>query len=276
MKRTFVSCFLALACIILPGYAQDTPFRFVILTDIQFGMFSGDKEFAQETANLEFAVAAVNRLKPGFVIVLGDLVNKTGDPAEILEYLRVAGKIDPAVPVYNIAGNHDVGNEPTPESLGAFRKNIGRDYYSFRAGPVYGIVLDSTLMHSPQNALSEYDAQDRWLRRELETAKASGAPHILVFQHHPVFINDAQEPDGYENIPLARRKALLDLYRQYGVKYVFSGHTHRNVLTRDGDLEIVATGPTGKPLAKDGSGLRIVTITGNKLEHRYFDFGFLP
>jgi predicted phosphodiesterase len=75
---------------------------------------------------------------------------------------------------------------------------------------------------------------------------------------------------------LSRRRALLDLYHQSGVKFVFSGHTHRNVIAKDGDLEIVATGPTGKPLAKDGSGIRVVTITGTKVEHRYYDFGFLP
>ena len=267
---------LCLAFPVLFMAAQERPFQFVVLTDTQFGMYSGDKGLEHETANFEFAVAAVNRLKPGFVVVLGDLVNKTGDPDEIGEYLRISRKIDLSIPVYHLAGNHDVGNEPTPESLDAFRTNVGRDFYSFRAGPVYGIVLNSTLMHSPKDAMKEYDGQDRWLRKELESAKASGAPHVIVFQHHPVFVNDAQEPDGYENIPLSRRRDLLDLYHWAGVKFVFAGHTHRNVIVRDGDLEIVATGPTGKPLAKDGSGIRIVTITGSTLEHRYFDFGFLP
>jgi predicted phosphodiesterase len=63
---------------------------------------------------------------------------------------------------------------------------------------------------------------------------------------------------------------------QSGVKSVFSGHTHRNVLAKGGELEIVATGPSGKPLAKDGSGIRVVTISGNKLEHRHCYFGILP
>ncbi len=59
------------------------PFFFIQLTDPQFGMFTGNAGFEQETANFEFAVATANRLKPAFVVVTGDLVNKTGDEAQI-------------------------------------------------------------------------------------------------------------------------------------------------------------------------------------------------
>src|SRR5215208_5187450 len=78
---------------------SNPPFFFVQLSDPQFGMFTGDKDFAQETANFEFAVANVNRLRPAFVVITGDLVNKPGDAAQISEYLRIVGKIDTAIPV---------------------------------------------------------------------------------------------------------------------------------------------------------------------------------
>src|SRR5436190_258702 len=48
----------------LPAVAAAQPFFFIQLSDPQFGMFTGNKDFAQETANFEFAVAAINRLKP--------------------------------------------------------------------------------------------------------------------------------------------------------------------------------------------------------------------
>lgn len=54
---------------------------FVQLSDPQFGFANDDKDSAQEAANAELAVATVNRLKPAFVVVTGDLVNKTGDAA---------------------------------------------------------------------------------------------------------------------------------------------------------------------------------------------------
>src|SRR6266498_3935999 len=91
----------------------EAPFFFLQFSDPQFGMFTADKDFAQETANFEFAIATANRLHPAFLIVTGDLVNKPGDAAQIAEYRRIAAKLDPAIALHNVAGNHDVGNVPT-------------------------------------------------------------------------------------------------------------------------------------------------------------------
>ena len=94
---------------------------FIQMSDPQFGMYSKDHDFVQETANYEFAVAASNRLKPRFVIICGDLVNKAGEQSQIEEYLRITGKFDRAIRVYPVSGNHDVGN------LGAGRQIAERD-----------------------------------------------------------------------------------------------------------------------------------------------------
>ena len=89
------------------------PFFFIQLSDPQFGMFTTNADFAQETANFEFAAVAINRLRPGFVIITGDLVNKAGDAAQINEFKRIAAQIDSSIPVYKVAGNHDIENNPT-------------------------------------------------------------------------------------------------------------------------------------------------------------------
>jgi serine/threonine-protein phosphatase CPPED1 len=275
MKNRIVFLFAFLIFIAIPAHSQE-PFYFMTLTDPQLGMYASNKDFVQETANFEFAVAAVNRLKPAFVVVLGDLVNKAGDPEQIREFQRISKKIDASTPVYLVAGNHDVGADPTAEELAAYRKNFGRDYYSFRSGPVYGIVLDSSVIISPKNVSSEYQDQLSWLKKELATAKASGAAQIIVFQHHPYFSSDAKEPDQYFNIPVERRKEFLDLLRNYGVHYVFAGHIHKNSIAKDGDLEMVATGPVGMPLGDDGSGILLAAVTPSGVQHHYFDFGKLP
>jgi serine/threonine-protein phosphatase CPPED1 len=251
-------------------------FFFIQLADPQFGMYTKDRDFAQETANYEFAIATANRLKPRFVIVCGDLVNKPGDPAQIAEYKRISAKLDPAIRLYHVAGNHDVGNEPTPEALRAYRERFGPDYYSFREGTLYGIVLNSSLIHSPQNAEPELKKQDEWLRAELDTAKASGAPHIVIFQHHPFFLERAAEADQYFNIPTVRRQPLLEAFHAAGVKHIFAGHYHRNAHGVDGDLEMVTTGPVGMPLGGARSGIRVVRVSGREIKHEYFEFGALP
>jgi len=256
--------------------APESPYFFLQMADPQFGMYTKDVDFAQETANYEFAIATANRLKPRFVIVCGDLVNKPGDEAQIAEYKRISKKLDPGIRLYSVAGNHDVGNEPTPEALASYRKRFGADYYSFREGPLYGIVLNSSLIHSPKMAPEELKKQDDWLKLELEKARSSGAAQIVIFQHHPFFLERGDEPDQYFNIPLARRQRLLAAFREAGVKFVFAGHYHRNALGRDGELEMVTTGPVGMPLGDGVSGFRVVRIEGGGLRHRYVEFSKLP
>ena len=252
------------------------PFFFIQLTDPQFGMFTENTNFTQETVNFEFAAATVNRLKPAFVIITGDLVHKPGDPEQIAEYRRIAGKIDPSIPVYEVAGNHDVENVPTPESIAAYTNRFGPDYYTFRHGGFVGIVLNSSLIHSPQKALEQLEVQERWLVAELEKARGERAKHIVVFQHHPWCLSSARETNQYFNIPLERRTRYFALFHKYGVNYAFCGHYHRNALARDGALEIVTTGPVGKPLGKDESGIRVAIVREDRIEHRYYQFGEIP
>jgi len=257
--------------------AQDS-FFFLQMSDPQFGMYAKDREFSQETLNYDFAIAQANRLKPRFVIVCGDLVNKPGDAAQIEEYRRISAKLDPSIRLYHVAGNHDVGNEPTPESLAAWTKLHGPDHYSFREGSLYGIVLNSSLIHSPAKAMKDYQAQHAWLRAEFVKAKQdAAAKHIIVFQHHPWFLASAPEPDQYFNIPLARRAPMLQLFRDAGVRWLFSGHYHRNAVAKDGDLEAVTTGPVGQPLGAEArSGFRVIYVEPAGIRHEYLEFSRIP
>src|SRR3989454_4065184 len=117
-------------CAVLSGSprAATTPFFFLQLSDPQFGMYTANQDFAQETANFEFAIAAANRLRPAFVVVTGDLVNRAGDAEQIAEYRRVAATLDSTIPLYNVPGNHDVENVPTPQSIAAYTGQFGPDH----------------------------------------------------------------------------------------------------------------------------------------------------
>jgi 3',5'-cyclic AMP phosphodiesterase CpdA len=271
---------VALSVLVLASWTQapaTPPFFFLQMSDPQFGMFAADKDFAQETANFEMAIATANRLKPAFVIVTGDLVNKPGDAAQIAEYHRIAARLDPSIPLYNVAGNHDVQNEPTPASVAAYVASFGRDYYSFRVQSLYGIVLDSSLIHSPDRAGDLPVAQATWLRRELQTAKSSGARHIVVFQHHPWFLDSPDEADQYFNIPIARRRVYLDLFEGAGVRYLMSGHYHRNALGRAGEIRMITSGPVGMPLGEGSlSGIRVGIVRDGGIETRFYSLGELP
>jgi 3',5'-cyclic AMP phosphodiesterase CpdA len=203
-------------------------------------------------------------------------VNKPGDPHQIKEYLRIAARLNSAIKLYNVAGNHDVGNTPTPETLKSYRAFFGPDYYSFRQEGAAFIVLNSTLIHSPQGALEEYQKQEGWLKAELERVKRDGAKRIIVIQHHPWFLEKPEESDKYENIPLERRRKYLDLFKDSGVTHLIAGHYHRDQLAKYGDMELIITGPIGKPLGKDPSGMRIFKVRAESIEHAYVGLGNLP
>ncbi len=192
-----------------------SPF-FIQGSDPQFGMYSKDKDFVHETANFEFFIANVNRLKPAFTIICGDLTNQN-TPAEIAEYHRIAKKLDPAVKLYSVAGNHDVGNDPTPESLALYRKNYGPDWYSFQAPGVYGIVLDTIIIKSPEKVQDDVAKQEAWLKAELEKAKQSRSV-VTVFQHIPWYLASPDEADQYFNIPKPAREHYLRLLNEGGVR----------------------------------------------------------
>jgi len=251
------------------------PFFFVQASDPQFGMFAENKNFTQETANWTFAVANINRLHPAFVIVTGDLVNKGADPAQIAEYKRINQQLDPTIHLYNVPGNHDVENEPTPESLAAYRKNIGPDYYSFREGPIYGIILNSSLFKAPAKVQAEAAKQETWLTSELEKAKSSGAMTV-IFLHIPPFLATPGEAETYNSWPLETRARILALLHRYNIHYVFAGHLHHNLEASDGDLEIICTAAAGKPIGPDPSGFRIIDVEGSSLKQNYYGYGQIP
>jgi 3',5'-cyclic AMP phosphodiesterase CpdA len=271
-KITYLLAVVSLGAL---AHAEESVF-FMQISDTQLGMYSDNHDVQQEVANFQFIVANTNRLKPLFLINCGDLINKPADPLQTAEYLKIPKQLSPGIPYYQVAGNHDVGNEPTPQSLASYRKNFGPDYYSFREGPIYGIVLDSSLYKSPAKVPEEAAKQQQWLEAELKKAGEAGQAQIVIFQHIPMFLERPDEPEQYFNWPLDTRQRMLDLLHQYHVNYVFAGHYHRNSFGQDGNLQMVTTGPVSIPLGPDPSGVRFVFIEGEKLESRYVGLGNLP
>lgn len=268
-----------LALLLLCGVgvrAAHQTFFFFVFADPQFGMFESDKDFGRETRNFEQAIAAANRLHPAFIVVLGDLVNRPSDSAEIAAYQRVARELDSSIPLYNVAGNHDVGNTPTPTSLEAYRRNFGPDYYSFRVAGIAGIVLDVSLLQNPAQVAGEVERQHTWLKKKLKEAKRAHVTHILMFQHQPWFVHSADEPDDYWNIPQLARREYLGLLKRYGVRYVFAGHLHQNASATDGALHMITSAPVGKPLGNAQSGIGVVIVRGAQVEYRFYPLDAIP
>lgn len=251
-------------------------FFFIQMSDPQFGMFTDNKSFEKETENFTKAIQEANRLQPAFVVITGDLVNRAFDTAQIAEFKRISHQLDANIPLYNVAGNHDVGNTPSPANIAAYRKTFGADYYTFNYKSILAIVLNSVYLHSPDNVAVQTMEQEKWLLKTLEEAKDKHFKLIIVFLHHPFFLKQQDEADEYFNIPQATRKKYMDIFKANGVKYVFAGHYHRCSFGKDGDLEMVTTGPVGKPLGNDYSGFRIINVNKSKATHHYYNLDSIP
>jgi 3',5'-cyclic AMP phosphodiesterase CpdA len=268
-----LSGFLLLAAL---SWGRQQPIFFVQMSDPQFGMYTDNQDFAQETANFEFAIANINRLHPAFVVVTGDLVNKPADAQQLAEYKRIAAKLDRAIPLYSVPGNHDVENTPSAASLKAYRQNIGPDYYTFHSGGLEGIVLNSSLIQHPEGVPEETERQQRWLELELVKARDAAVRWVVVFQHIPFFLHAPDEADQYFNIPVTQRSRYLDLLQRSGVRYAFAGHLHNNSFGKAESLEMITTGPVGKPLGTGASGMRVARLDSGGIEQAFFDFAHLP
>jgi len=256
------------------------PYFFLQLADTQYGMFTGNKGFEKEAALSQRAVEHINRLRPRYVIVCGDLTNATPEharyDAQVKQYKQDFSAIHDEIPLVCVCGNHDIGNRPTAKSIATYKQNFGDDYFAFWVGGVCNVVLNSSVLKDPTGAPEIMAAQQKWLDKQLASARKSQAKHIFLFQHHPLFLKKEDEPDQYFNIPLARRTPLLEQLKQADVRAVFAGHYHRNSYGRAGAMEMITTGPVGKPFGKEVSGFRIVSVRETNIHHQYYGMEDVP
>lgn len=182
------------------------------------------------SAERQRMIDAVNRAKPDFVVVTGDLTD-TGFGIEFAALVEWMNKIE--APVYLVTGNHDViwsaplapGATTRGRALLNYERVFGRSRYSISHDLAYMIFLDSTVADA--KAPPAYQAvareQEKWLTRELAYAERAGYPYVFVFQHYPV-----QHVEGIRRI-----------LKNRSVSAVLFGHIHRYTHGRvEGILQI--------------------------------------
>lgn len=252
------------------------PFYFFVIADVQMGMAAHNRDLSFESENLEKFVEVANRLHPAFVVNCGDIVNRAGDAEQIQSYRSVLAKLDPGIRVYNVPGNHDLGSPPTPASLKAYRRAFGKEHYLFRYQDFVGIVVNVSLIKSPELAPREAEEQSEWLTRTLAKVSARPDKQTVVFQHFPWFVHRADEADEYFNLPLTQRAETLRRLEHAGVRHIFAGHLHQNAVGTEGLVQMHTVGPLGKPLGKAVSGFGVVRVDGRDLQFTWYPLSDPP
>ncbi|MDQ1297222.1 MAG: hypothetical protein QG611_1202 [Bacteroidota bacterium] len=247
-------------------------FFIIQLTDPQFGFIEANKSFEKETELYQKAVDEVNRLRPDFVIITGDLVNKNTDSLQWAEFDRITAEMNPSIPVYFSPGNHDIGNNPTLQDIDRFKAVHGDDKFSFKHKKSWFIGLNTCIIKSDSPELEQQ--QFIWLENELKKAKR--AKNILIFTHYSFFLNEPDEPDKYFNIGIEKRKKYLNLFSEYKVNSVFAGHLHNNAYGKNGTMNMITTSAVGKPLGKAPSGFRIIVVSKQGVASTFYGLDDMP
>lgn len=158
--------------------------------------------------------ALVDSIKPAFVIVTGDLVKDAlrVSEAEATAYYELfnaeAGKF--TVPVWTVPGNHEnFGIErelsKVPKTNPLYGRKMyhtfrGPDYYSFNAGGVHFVGLNSVDIDDMWYYGHVDSLQLAWLKRDLGAVPETMP--VVTFNHIP-FFSTAESMNGYVDGPPA-------------------------------------------------------------------------
>lgn len=245
-----------------PAALQAEAFSFVQMCDTQLGMGG----YQHDVATFKLAVKQINAMPVDFVVICGDLVQKA-DEKSFADFNSIRSGF--TLPCYCAAGNHDIGNVPTAASLKNYRETIGEDYYSIEHKG-YTIVVANTQLWKAE-VPTESDKHHAWFKKTLETAKAKNSP-VFVVVHYPLFVKTVDEKEAYYNLPVAKRREILDLCEQNGVVGFLAGHTHKQISNEYKGILLINGETTSRNFDKRPMGFRLWNVAADQsLEHEFVE-----
>ncbi len=278
---------------------DDTHFRFGIISDTHIRNPAGDlsSPFPVNALANERALAAYKTLQTqslDFIVHLGDMVHPLPHMESYEPAVNCARTLfdDSSVPVHYTPGNHDVGDKPMPgspaavvseQSIATYRSAFGTDHYKFIHESCGFIVVNSSIWNT---GLAQENAQLSWLEKSLTEYNGK---RIFVISHYPHFVHSRDEDEHYDNIAEPARSKLLNLFSEYKVEAVFSGHVHHffynriddtsfyilpaTSFTRQDYAELFKIAPTAE-FGRDDTGKFFVTTVD--VSNRNHSINFVP
>ena len=251
--------------------------------------------------------AIIDSVAPAFVLVTGDL---TRDALRVPEaearsyyelYQRESGRI--TVPVWNVPGNHELFGIERHLSLvsqkhplyarGMFRHYLGPDYYSFNAGGVHFVGLNT----ADNDDLWYYGHVDstqlRWLARDLAQVPpdmpvvtfnhiplASGMPSLAGIEYEPPAptILRVRGQDVLRHV-VSNLPELLAVLGNRPFPLALGGHNHARERLEFATLGRppirfeqtgAVVGPAGPPWLPMASGITVYTIRAGRISDGTF------
>jgi predicted phosphodiesterase len=219
------------------------PFRFIA--------FGDTRTREEEHAKVVNAMLGVENVS--LVLNTGDLVSSGKNLEHWKSFFRVATPLMQKTLYVPCLGNHEDNAE---EFFDFFVLPHNEQWYSFNWGGVHFIALNTEPPAMPDNtpitaendieasrrAWEFFAEQRKWLEEDLKANR--GASFIVPFFHVPMYDTKLSRRENQLEI----RKAFGDLFDEYNVELVLSGHTHNYQHHVRGMSHYVVTGGGGAPL----------------------------
>ena len=173
--------------------------------------------------------------RPDLVVNTGDLAFDAPTSRDDLDFARTLHDGLPVTCRY-LAGNHDIGDNPTKvgpapshpvteRDRQSFLSLFGEDRWRFEAAGWCFIGLNSLVMNT---GLASEAEQFDWLASQL--AVTHGKP-VALFLHKPLFLNSPDDPElaatSIRYVPMPARRRLVEMFRAVDLRLVASGHVHQ-------------------------------------------------
>lgn len=172
-----------------------------------------------------------------FLILNGDIPNHCDDPENIFSIYRIAWELTHGrIPVLFSRGNHDMRGKYAEHFSDYVPQWNGKFYYTFRLGPIWGIVLDcgeDKMDDHPEYGsticCSDYRRKEtEFIRQVTENARneyaKAGVQYRLVICHIPFTRRFAGEFDIEEGVYAEWTRLLRESIRP---QLILCGHEHQ-------------------------------------------------
>ncbi len=266
MRRLFS---YILTFIVLVSCAEK-PYVIVQIADAQLGFTAADKsqkegteyvnDLTYEIDCLTKAVSIVNEIKPDAVVFTGDQVNRCNDSEQWDAFARVISEIDPAIKVFHIPGNHDVIISDGDVDTTPFTDRYGKDRFIHvdRGVRLAGINSNLIKYNDPREA-----EQIGWMKDVL--TKDTPEEVSIIFSHHPFFLKNIDEEDGYFQIQKDKRQEYFNICTELDVNALYAGHLHNDSEGSYEGIPVSTTTSVAFQIGPAQPSIRVITVSDGEV-----------
>lgn len=261
MRRLFSFIFTFIVLI----SCADKPYVIVQIADAQLGFTAADKsqkegteyvnDLTYEIECLTKAVSMVNGIQPDAVVFTGDQVNRHYDAEQWDAFAKVISDIDPSIKVFHIPGNHDVMISECMVDSTPFTDRYGKDRFLHvdRGVRIVGINSNLIKYNDPSEA-----GQIEWMKESL--TKDTPDEVSILFSHHPFFLKDIEEEDGYFQIQKSKRPDYFNICTTLDVNALYAGHLHNDSEGSYEGIPVITTTSVAFQIGPAQPSIRVIKV----------------